>query len=373
MKLLFIFFFLFTGSVSAQLQVESFRNDLNQNNDAAVIQASMDALANQGHGSLSFDGSRTYKINRSIELPRYTGEGRKIYVINGNGAIILAGSDTLNIFNRIPQNQKEALGKMIGTRFIIQDLSFIGGAKGINLGGTLGSSILRCNFTNIRIAAIDIQFGLQTVISHCYATNCFEDNFILRTGEDWGGNSNNSQSNHSVIEYSRVYARKESKTGYKILGSGGIVLRDIISEGSHEIDYAIFADRLKSTTVRYFKIENLHLEHAPLKAGIYLSITGNTEINGIFYQHARKVGEFTLIHAGEGSGLINVASIPHFVTGTVMRLESPGCGFWNLNFSAKEFYLKENWRIKKADDTYESKLPFYFSGQGGGAQVKIKY
>jgi hypothetical protein len=368
---LIIFFLLFSGNINAQLLVESFRTHSNKNNDAAVIQAAMDALAEQGQGSLTFDGSRTYKVNRNIELPKYAKGSRKNYVVIGNGTTLQATNDTIHIFNRMPLNQKEALDKMIGARFVIQDISFIGGAKGINLGATLGTSIERCNFNNMRVAAIDIQFGLQTVINHCYATNCFTDNFILRTGEDWGGSSNNSQSNHSVIQNSRVYARKGANTGYKILGSGGIVLRDIISEGSHEIEYAIYADRLNSTTVRYFKIENLHLEHAPAKAAIYVRMTGNTDIDCIFYQHARKGEEFTLIHAGSGAGLINLSNIPHYVGGTVMRQESQS--YWNLMYSAKQLYDKENWRVKNKEGNYERKLPFYFTWQGGGPQIKQKY
>lgn len=369
---LLIFFLPLSNSILANIEVESFREN-DKMSDVEVVQSALDKLGEQGQGKLIFDGSRTYDINQCLELPRYTKGARKNFILEGNGAVMKATHDSVKIFNRIPKNQKEALDKMMSVRFVIEDFTFIGGTKGINIGATFGTTILRCNFHNQLEAAIDIQFGLQTRIEHCYATNCFKDNFILRTGEDWGGSGNNSQSNHSVIESCRVYARKGSHTSYKVLGSGGCVLSNIISEGSKEIDYAIYADRQGSTTVRYFKIDNFHLEHAPIKAGIYTRMTGNVDINGIFYQLSRK--EFTLVHAGTKSGLINITNIPHYVSGTVMRQEQSGGGaVWNVKYCSKHFYNPSNWRVKnKKTDEYESKLPYYFSGQGGSYQISKKY
>ncbi|MBL4703811.1 MAG: hypothetical protein JKY54_04780, partial [Flavobacteriales bacterium] len=105
----------------------------------------------------------------------------------------------------------------------------------------------------------------------------------LRTGEEWGGGTNNSQSNHSIIDQCRVFTRDGAKTCFKVLGSGGVVIRDAISEGSKQVDYSIYVDRQTSTTVRLFKIENFHLEHEPIKAGIFIQSTGITTIDGLFY------------------------------------------------------------------------------------------
>jgi hypothetical protein len=367
--LLAAIFFFFSGTASAQLQVEDFRQSPEQS-DSEVLQNALDSLASRGRGSLSFEGGRKYTIDRSLELPRYSARGH--FILEGNGCFLQATSDTVSIFNRIPRNQREALDKMVSTRFVIQDFSFRGGAKGINLGASLGTAILRCNFFNHHEAAVDIQFGLQTRIEHCYTTNCYKDNFVLRTGTDWGGSNNNSQSNHSVVESCRVFARKDSKTGFKVLGSGGVVLSNIISEGHHDIDYAIYADRLNSTTVRRFVIENFHLEHTPKEAGIYLRISGNTEINGVYYQMARE--EFPLVQAGRNSGLIELRNIPHYVKGTVMKQEQDGGGaIWAINYCYHAFYNPEVWRIRNAKGEYDRKLPYYFSGQQGGYQIRKKH
>lgn len=355
----------FVHMVVAQLEVESFRKAGMA--DHEVIQLALDALGAQGRGKLSFDGSRTYRVARSLELPRRSQAGH--FVLEGNGALLRADSDTIHIFNRIPRNQREALNEMMSTRFVIQDFVFQDGAKAINLGATFASAILRCHFRNHHEAAVDIQFGLQTRIEHCLSTNCFKDNFVLRHGEDWGGNQNNSQSNHSVIESCRVFARKDGETSFKVLASGGVVLSNIISEGHGQVQYAVYADRLNSTTVRYFKIENFHLEHAPLKAGIYVRMSGNSEINGIYYQIARD--EVPLILAGRQSGLMHVSNIPHFVKGSVMQQEQFGGGaVWVLTHCHRAFYQSSNWRVRNLEGELVNELPYYFSGQEGGHGIR---
>jgi len=355
-------------SLQAQLNVEDFRSA--RLNDTEVVQLALDELEKQGKGSLTFDGSRTYQINRSLRLPK--GKGSH-FVLNGEGCTLRATADSVNIFHRIPATQREALNEWVSTRFVIQDFTFVRGAKGINLGATLGSAILRCNFYNHHIAAVDVQFGLQTRIEHCYATNCIKDNFVLRTGADWGGNDNNSQSNHSIIESCRVFARQGSESAFKVLGTGGVVINNCISEGHGDINYAIYADRQNSTTVRLFKIENFHLEHAPLKAGIYLRMSGVIEINGLFYQLARD--EFTLVEAGRKCDLIHLMNVPHFVKGTVLRQDlDHGGASWNLMYCAREFYSASNWRVlNRNTNKYEERLPQFFSGQEGGLRTSKRY
>lgn len=364
----FFFVVLATISVRAQLQVEDFRSP--RMNDAQVVQTALDALGKQGKGSLAFDGSRTYEIGRSLHLPKGSGS---LFVLMGHGCTLRATADSVNIFHRIPPEQREALNQWTNSRFIIQDFTFSRGARGINLGATLGSAILRCNFFNHHIAAVDIQFGLQTRIEHCKSTNCIKDNFVLRTGADWGGNDNNSQSNHSVIESCRVFTRQGSESAFKVLGTGGVVISNCISEGHGDINYSIYADRLNSSTVRLFKVENFHLEHAPLKAGIYVRMSGIIEINGLFYQLSRD--EFTLIEAGRKCDLIHLLNVPHFVKGTVLRQDlDHGGASWNLMYCARPFYDAANWRVlNRNSNKYEERLPQFFTGQEGGLRTNKRY
>jgi hypothetical protein len=352
----------------SQLKVEDFRSA--RLNDTEVVQLALDELDKQGKGSLTFDGSRTYQINRSLRLPN--GKGSH-FVLNGEGCTLRATADSVDIFQRIPPAQREALNEWTNTRFVIQDFTFVRGARGISLGASLGSAVLRCNFYNHGVAAVDVQFGLQTRIELCKATNCLKDNFVIRTGADWGGNDNNSQSNHTIIESCRVFARQGSESAYKVLGSGGVVISNCISEGHGDINYAIYADRQNSTTVRLFKIENFHLEHAPLKAGIYLRMSGVIEINGLFYQLARD--EFTLVEAGRKCDLIHLMNVPHFVKGTVLRQDlDHGGASWNLMYCARPFYNATNWRVlNRNTNKYEERLPQFFSGQEGGLRTNKRY
>ena len=372
MKTLFTLIALFIWTYSyTQIKVSDYSRPHDKDGGIA-IQRAFRAIDSIGHGSIEFDGTKTYIISKCIELPRISKNGRRIIVLNGNGCVLKAKTDSVCIFNRIPENQKEALNKMMSTRFTINDFTFMGGKKGINLGASYGSSINRCNFQNQKEAAIDIQFGLNTAINHCNSTNAFKDNYVLRTGEDWGGNGVNSQSNHSVISMSRVYARKDAKTAFKILGSSGVVLRDIISEGSKEIDYSVYVDKQKSTTVRLFTLENFHLEHAPIKAGIYIKSAGISKIDGLFYQLAR--ADWPLIQAGANTDQITVKNIPHFVTGTVLQQDKSGDGaVWLLESCHKNFYDAANWRVKNKLGIYQKKLPYYFKGNGGKYQIDKTY
>lgn len=371
-KTLIILTLLLSGTIAtSQIKVDDFYSEADGKDWSKAINKALVKLDSLGHGTLEFTGTQDYYVSKTIELPRYAKGGiRRIIILNGNGCTIRT-NDSIVIFNRIPKNQDEALNKMMSTRFVFNDFTIAGGKKAINLGATFGSSINRCNFTNQTIAAIDIQFGLNTHILQCNSSGICKNHYVLRTGSDWGGNVNNSQSNHSVIEMSRVYAGKGSGCGFKVLGSSGCVIRDCISEGFNEIDYAIYFDVIGSTTVRLFKIENLHLEHAPKKAGIYIHNTGIASIDGIFYQKAYT--NFPLVYAANRCDQISLLRVPHFVGGTVLEQEGGNDGAtWLVEDCSKEFYDAANWRIHMKDNV-QNKLPYYFKGQGYRYQLNKEF
>jgi hypothetical protein len=216
---------------------------------------------------------------------------------------------------------------------------------------------------------VDIQFGLATSISHCNSLGAVKDNYILRTGSDWGGNTNNSQSNHSIIDQCRVYARDGAKTCFKVLGSGGVVIRDAISEGASNVAYSIYVDRETSTTVRMFKLENFHLEHKPTKAGIYIQSTGINTIDGLFYQLAYE--GYVLIRTGKNTDHINLKNVAHYVKGTVIQQDWSSTG-WVLENCNNKFFNPDNWRVKNGVAT-SKRLPTHFRGTGYGPNVEKNY
>ena len=366
--ILFLFIFYSYTSVTAQIRVDDFYLKSDGNNDAKAIQRAFDYIDSVGHGSVEFTGTKKYVVRENLQLPRYGKSEKRLILINGNGSHIAAAAGIV-IFQRKPKDQDEALNKMIATRFVIQDFTFTGGDIAIELCATYGSSILRCNFINQEKAAVDIQFGLNTEINHCHVTNAKTDAFVLRCGDDWGGNHNNSQSNHSIISACRVYAGKGSNSSFKILGSSGVVLRDIISEGSSECNYSIYFDRQKSSCVRLFNIQNFHLEHSQKIAGIYLNHTGTTTIDGLYYQIGFK--GYALIQAAASAEQITLRNIPHFVDGTVLSALSNEVP-WRLEYCHKSFYLPANWSIEGKNGK-ENKLPYYFSGIGGKNQIKQQF
>jgi hypothetical protein len=367
---LLLFFSTLSSFCSSQIKVDDFYSEADGKDWSIAINKALVKLDSIGHGSLEFTGTQNYFVSNTLELPRYAKGGiRRIIILNGNGCTIRT-NDSIIIFNRIPKNQDEALNKMMSTRFVFNDFTIVGGKKAINLGATFGSSINRCNFTNQTHAAIDIQFGLNTHVLQCNSNGACKNHYVLRTGSDWGGNGVNSQSNHSVIEMSRAYAGK-GECVFKILGSSGCVIRDCISEGNNEIDYSIYFDILGSTTVRLFKIENLHLEHAPKKAGIYLRNTGIATIDGIFYQKA--YANFPLVYSANRCDQISLLRVPHFVQGTILEQEGGNDGAcWVVEDCSKEFYDPANWRIHMKDGV-QNKLPYYFKGKGYRYQLNKEF
>ena len=344
-------FSLLTSEVISQIRVEDFYRPSDGKDMSKAINRALEYLDEKGHGTLEFIGTQNYFVADDCELPRYSKSGRRIIIINGNGCKITA-ADSVNVFNRIPENQKEALNKMMSTRFVFNDLTISGGKKAINLGATYGSSINRCNFSGQKEAAVDVQFGLNTSIFQCNSTGAWKDNFILRTGADWGGSANNSQSNHSVMDMCRVYARNGAHSAFMVLGSGGCVIRDAISEGSSNIEYCIIIDRLNSSTVRLSKIENLHIEHKPTKAGIYIRFTGITTIDGLFYQTAYP--DYALIYAAPGTNQITLKNIPHYVGGTVFKQEKASKKpAWRLEYCHGNFSDPGNWRVLNSNGEWE--------------------
>lgn len=369
-KLVILLSFIFSAQLLSQINVDNYYHKGDNEDWGLAINRAMAAIDSLGHGSIEFNGTRNYTIQSIIHLPRVSKTGKRSIVLNGNGCTI-STTRPISIFYRIPNNQKEALSEMMSTRFVINDILFKGGMKGIDLGATYGTSINRCLFIGQKMAAIDIQFGLQTIISQCHSNGAAKDNFVLRSGSDWGGTDNNSQSNHSIIESCRVYAKQGSNSSYKILSSGGCVIRDCISEGASFLNYSIIIDCQKSTTVRLNKVENFHLEHKAKIAALYINSTGICTIDGLFYQTAYE--NYPLIQSGEKTNQITLMNIPHYVNGTIIEQKRINSGTaWKMLYCHKNFYIKENWRVFDKEGSYSKELPYYFSGEGYYRQINKK-
>ena len=344
----------FYGSL-AQIKVDDFIK-AGEKDHAIGINRAFRYIDSVGQGKIEFNGLKTYNIYQCLELPKYHRLGKRLIIIEGNGCKIKAKSDTICIFNRMPNNQKTALNKYMSTRFVIQNFSFVGGRKAINLGASYGSKISFCNFIAQKEAAVDIQFGLNSIIEHCHATAAVKYNFRLRTGYDWGGTAMNSQSNHSVIQNCKVYASKTAHSAYDIQGSGGCVVRDCISEGHHEIEYGVHFDDLGSAAVKLFEVKNFHIEHAPRRAGIFIKNKGTTNISGVFYQHSGDT--WGLLRVNKSTGTIRLTDIPWYVSGSVIKYESQNTKFIVDNCHPK-FSNLNTWRLtnsKKWVPTFPKKL-----------------
>ena len=93
------------GSANAQVIVDDYILPGEKDHGIGINRA-MARLDSMGHGTLEFTGSRDYKVLTPIELPRYATNGKRLFVINGNGCRIVAKQDSISIFRAYPQGSE---------------------------------------------------------------------------------------------------------------------------------------------------------------------------------------------------------------------------------------------------------------------------
>lgn len=221
-----------------------------------------------------FSKAAVYKCDTDIVLP-----DAQLLVIDGRGAKLVLGPLS-NGFTRHVADQREA-GRKAASRYVFRDFAAIeGGRKGIDLKASLGSSIVNCRFMGQSRAAIDLRFCLMTRVENVLVTNPRDKGIVVRTGDWPGATAFNSQSNSTVLDQCRVYASPTTTAAFSVLNSGGVRMRDCISEGS-PCDYDLFLSAVtdgdegkvaNNTVVKSFMLENFHVEHQVRKASIYVNM-----------------------------------------------------------------------------------------------------
>ncbi len=224
--------------------------------------------------SVVFSEAATYRSDADIILPDVP-----YLLIDGRGARLVLGPHS-NGFTRPIADQKEAARK-VSSRYAIRNFASIeGGRKAIDLQATLNSTIMDCRLTGQSEAAIDLRFCLMARVQNVLVTNPKDKGIVVRQGDWPGASGSNSQSNSTVLDQCRVYAATTTTAAYTILNSGGVRMRDCISEGL-PVDYDLFLSavtdgnvdgRANNTVVKSFTLENFHVEHNVRKASIHVNM-----------------------------------------------------------------------------------------------------
>ncbi|MDX9749669.1 MAG: hypothetical protein RBT71_01125, partial [Flavobacteriales bacterium] len=212
--------------------------------------------------SVVFTEAATYRSTGDIVLPDVP-----YLLIDGRGAKLVLGPAS-NGFVRRVADQKDAARKVSG-RYAVRGFSAIeGGRRAIHLQATLNSTISDLRLTGQSEAAIDLQFCLMARVQNVLVTNPKDRGIVVRQGDWPGASASNSQSNSTVLDQCRVYASATTTAAFTILNSGGVRMRDCISEGS-PVDYDVFVSaatdgdegrRANNPVVKSFMLENLHVE-----------------------------------------------------------------------------------------------------------------
>jgi hypothetical protein len=104
-----------------------------------------------------------------------------------------------------PTNNSDA-NEYIVARFVIEGIEFVGNQSivALDLGPSYMSAYRDLKFDGF-LEAIHLRFALRTLIENCEAVNCV-NGFIADMGNWTGADNANSQSNHTTIRLSCLYA-----------------------------------------------------------------------------------------------------------------------------------------------------------------------
>lgn len=231
--------------------------------------------------SVVFSSAEKYHSSGDIVLPI-----KPLFVIDGKGCRLTLGPNS-NGFTYPISNMQEAM-RRTSCRYVIKDFGAItGGKKAIDLKATLGSIVENCELVSQTGAAIDLRFCLLARLSNIRVTNPRDKGIVLRQGDWAGATGTNSQSNSSVLDQCRVYCAKTTTAAYTILNSGGVRMRDCVSEGG-PTDYDIFLSATldgdesrpaSNPVVKSFTLSNFHVEHNVRKASIYVNMPSKSAVN----------------------------------------------------------------------------------------------
>lgn len=257
---------------------------------------------------LSFSAAAVYTASADIVLP-----AKQFLVIDGKGCRLDLAPQSNGFTCRIA-DQKEAMLRT-GNRYVIRDFGLIkGGKKAIDLKASLNSTIENCRFNGQTEVAIDLSFCLMARVANVLVTNPGKKGIVLRCGDWPGATTSNSQSNHTVLDQCRVYCSRTTTDAFTVLNSGGVHMKDCISEGE-EADHDLFLsattdgneDRMANNpVVKSFTLSNFHVEHRVRKATLYINMPSKAtvDISNVYWN--RKPGAPVLRYV---NGQLNLSNI----------------------------------------------------------------
>lgn len=224
--------------------------------------------------SLVFSEQGPYSSSGDIVLP-----ARPLLIIDGRGCTLKLGPAS-NGFTCAVNDQKEAIGRL-SSRYVIMDFAEIeGGRKAIDLQATLGSRVENVKCVRQTEVAVDLRCCLMAHLTQVLVTNPSGKGIVLRQGDWPGATWANSQSNCSVLDQCRVYCAATTTIAFSVLNSGGVSMRDCVSEGA-PCDHDLFLSAVttgdeaaiaENTVVKSFTLSGLHIEHTSRGASIHVNM-----------------------------------------------------------------------------------------------------
>jgi hypothetical protein len=286
-------------------------------NDAAALQAALNALNRTYGGRIVLQAGKQYLISSTCDIPADFSSGALVS-IEGYGASLKTTTAGVKILRRMPANQA-ATAAMIDLRVHIKGIHFVGssaaGQKGIELGATYASHIADCQFTTLDTGC-DLQFCLMPTVERCRATACVTRAFIAQWGTWSGAGTANSQSNSVVFRSCRIYSLAAALSAIEVIDCNGYMIEACITEGFNTVNNIVVTNT--GTNARQGYILNLHSENVPTNAIIKISAVGGShKIDGVYHQSSNPV--FVDASGSTAYVLIHVWNINYLPTGSQFK------------------------------------------------------
>jgi hypothetical protein len=243
--------------------------------------------------------SGEYVFESTVYYPKYS--DRKT-TIDGQNAYISA--DGLDFDLLTP---KMSSSTSVGTaleqidKLVIRDVTFVNGDTQLRLAATLNAEINNCSFIGAN-RGIDMVFCLMGRVINCQFTRHKVEQLLVRSGQGdavtgesksfTNATGQNSQSNMVTVDGCRFFSEEGAHACIRNYASNSMNITNTVFEGLSP-KYAVDYDDRNSTTCTYFYMHNIHIElpmNPNTKALIKAKQNGGVvHLDGIYSQTGRTV------------------------------------------------------------------------------------
>lgn len=292
-------------------------------------------------------------------------------LVEMTGAQLQTTTASVHIFDRVPANQTSA------NTMVITNINFHGGlltgtgtdslSVGINMGATGGMLLNGTDFNGLGIG-LNCQFCLEATILNSHGSDLIYD-WKLENGSWSGAGTCNAQSNNVFIANIESHVLTNGVIApLAVHASDGVKIDTSVFEGSNPVNDIDFNDE-GCSTVKSFKMENIHIENTPTNAIVKVGGTGGQTFTLTnFIAQASVPYLLDISSLSGGTAFVNVLDIPYIgnFSGAIFNLTA-------FEASSSTAWHFRNWagNITPSTSTYwaSGRVPNNLSSIAGTVEI----